>query len=90
MSREHPSVFISYSWDSEKHEDWVTVLATKLRENGVAATIDKFETQSRTVNLNRMMVEKIKIVIISCSFLLRTMLIKQILSRVELAMKRTC
>lgn len=60
MSREHPSVFISYSWESEKHEDWVTVLATKLRENGVAATIDKFETQSRTVNLNRMMVEKIK------------------------------
>jgi len=38
----------------------VAFLATKLRENGVDATIDKFETQSKTVNLNRMMVEKIK------------------------------
>ena len=60
MSKEHPSVFISYSWDSEEHENWVTFLAAKLRENGVDATIDKFETQSKTVNLNRMMVEKIK------------------------------
>lgn len=60
MLKEHPSVFISYSWDNEKHEDWVIVLAAKLRENGVVATIDKFETQSRTVNLNRMMVENIK------------------------------
>lgn len=32
MSKEHPSVFISYSWDSEEHENWVTVLAAKLRE----------------------------------------------------------
>ena len=60
MSKEHPSVFISYSWDSEEHENWVTFLAARLRENGVDATIDKFETQSKTVNLNRMMVEKIK------------------------------
>jgi len=60
MSKEHPSVFISYSWDSEEHENWVTFLAAKLRENGVDATIDKFETQSKTVNLNRMMIEKIK------------------------------
>ncbi len=60
MSKEHPSVFISYGWDSEEHENWVTVLAAKLRENGVDATIDKFETQSKTVNLNRMMIEKIK------------------------------
>jgi SEFIR domain. len=60
MSKDHPSVFISYSWDSEEHENWVTVLAAKLRENGVDATIDKFETQSKTVNLNRMMIEKIK------------------------------
>ena len=60
MKKEYPSVFISYSWDSEEHENWVALLAAKLRENGVDATIDKFETQSKTVNLNRMMVEKIK------------------------------
>ena len=33
MSKEHPSVFISYSWDSEEHENWVTFLAARLREN---------------------------------------------------------
>lgn len=60
MSEEHPTVFISYSWDSKEHENWVAFLAAKLRENGVDATIDKFETQSKTVNLNRMMIEKIK------------------------------
>jgi len=60
MRKEYPTVFISYSWDSEEHENWVVFLAAKLRENGVDATIDKFETQSKTVNLNRMMIEKIK------------------------------
>ncbi|MCG1012151.1 TIR domain-containing protein [Tepidanaerobacter sp. GT38] len=59
MRKEYPTVFISYSWDSEEHENWVAFLAAKLRENGVDATIDKFETQSKTVNLNRMMIEKI-------------------------------
>ena len=40
---EIPIVFISYSWDSPEHEDWVINLATKLRENGVDAILDKWD-----------------------------------------------
>ncbi|SIN64182.1 toll/interleukin-1 receptor domain-containing protein [Chitinophaga niabensis] len=38
-----PIVFISYSWDSPEHEDWILNLATKLRENGVDAILDKWD-----------------------------------------------
>jgi hypothetical protein len=38
-----PIVFISYSWDSPEHEDWVINLATKLCENGVDAILDKWD-----------------------------------------------
>jgi hypothetical protein len=38
-----PTVFISYSWDNKEHEDWVVKLATKLRENGVDAILDKWD-----------------------------------------------
>ena len=39
----HPSVFISYSWDSNEHCAWVKALAERLRENGVGALLDKWE-----------------------------------------------
>src|SRR5215470_9112860 len=38
-----PSVFISYSHDSEPHKRWVLKLTTDLRENGVDATLDQWE-----------------------------------------------
>jgi hypothetical protein len=38
-----PIVFISYSWDSQEHENWIINLATKLRENGVNAILDKWD-----------------------------------------------
>lgn len=38
-----PSVFISYSHDSEDHKAWVLRLATDLRERGVDATLDQWE-----------------------------------------------
>ncbi|HTG66348.1 MAG TPA: toll/interleukin-1 receptor domain-containing protein, partial [Flavobacterium sp.] len=38
-----PSVFISYSWDSQEHEDWIVNLATKLCDNGVNAILDKWD-----------------------------------------------
>jgi hypothetical protein len=38
-----PVVFVSYSWDSPEHEAWVVKLATKLRENGVDAILDKWD-----------------------------------------------
>jgi hypothetical protein len=39
-----PRVFISYSWDSPEHETRVSELAQWLREHGVEAWIDKWET----------------------------------------------
>jgi hypothetical protein len=38
-----PTVFISYSWDSQEHENWIVNLSTKLRDNGVNAILDKWD-----------------------------------------------
>lgn len=38
-----PSVFISYSHDSEEHKAWVLRLAVDLRERGVDATLDQWD-----------------------------------------------
>lgn len=54
------NVFISYSWDSNEHQEWVLYLANQLRKKGINAEADIFETQKGTVNLNKMMVEKIR------------------------------
>lgn len=40
---EHPKVFISYSWTSPEHEQFVLSLATALRENGVDCILDKWD-----------------------------------------------
>lgn len=40
---ESPSVFISYSHDSQQHKDWILKLATDLRSNGVDATLDQWD-----------------------------------------------
>ncbi len=37
-----PSVFVSYSHDSEGHKAWVLQLATRLRHNGVDAILDRW------------------------------------------------
>ena len=37
-----PSVFVSYSHDSDKHKEWVLQLATRLRSNGVDAILDRW------------------------------------------------
>ena len=37
-----PVVFLSYSWDSEPHKEWVLRLATDLRNNGVDAVVDRW------------------------------------------------
>ncbi len=36
-------VFISYSWTTSEHEEWVLELATRLRENGVDVKLDKWD-----------------------------------------------
>ena len=40
-----PSVFISYSWDSPSHRNWVRQFATDLRGAGVDAWLDQWEVQ---------------------------------------------
>lgn len=37
-----PRCFISYSWDSQPHREWVRKLAARLRESGVDAILDQF------------------------------------------------
>lgn len=46
IAEETPIVFVSYSWDSQEHETWILELATKLRENGVNAILDKWDLGS--------------------------------------------
>ena len=43
INEDNPIVFISYSWDSQEHEDWIVNLATKLCDNGVNAILDKWD-----------------------------------------------
>jgi hypothetical protein len=38
-----PKVFISYSWTSEDHREWVLQLATQLREHGVDTILDVWD-----------------------------------------------
>ncbi len=39
-------LFISYSWSSEVHQEWVLNLATELRDNGVDVIIDKWDLRA--------------------------------------------
>jgi hypothetical protein len=43
MENEKPKIFISYSWSSPEHEQWVLNLATELMEAGVDAVLDKWD-----------------------------------------------
>lgn len=43
MSQENPKLFISYSWSSPEHENWVFDLATELREAGIDVIFDKWD-----------------------------------------------
>ena len=40
-----PKAFISYSWDDTAHSEWVEQLATRLRSNGVAVTLDQWHAE---------------------------------------------
>jgi len=37
-----PRAFISYSWDSDEHRDWVRNLATRMRQDGVDLLLDQW------------------------------------------------
>ncbi|KLA35046.1 toll/interleukin-1 receptor domain-containing protein [Bacillus cereus] len=53
-------VFVSYSWDSEEHKQWILELVRKLRSEGYDANFDRGITSTSTVNLNQMMVEHMR------------------------------
>jgi hypothetical protein len=36
--------FVSYSWDDDQHKEWVSELATDLREDGVETILDQWHT----------------------------------------------
>jgi hypothetical protein len=40
--RETPKIFISYSWTTPQHEDWVITLAERLVSDGIDTVIDKW------------------------------------------------
>jgi DNA-binding winged helix-turn-helix (wHTH) protein len=42
VSTKIPRAFISYSWDSDEHKQWVCGLATKLRHDGVDVMLDQW------------------------------------------------
>lgn len=42
MSNDAPKLFISYSWSSPDHKQWVLELATQLREDGVDVILDRW------------------------------------------------
>jgi len=39
------TVFISYSWDSEEHKEWVLLLSKYLIENGVDVILDQYDLE---------------------------------------------
>lgn len=43
MTPANPKIFISYSWTSESHKEWVISLARELCENGVDVILDRWE-----------------------------------------------
>lgn len=45
MTLQQPKVFISYSWDSESHKEWVKRLTDSLIEKGVDAHLDQYDLE---------------------------------------------
>ena len=58
---DNPRLFISYSWSSPEHEQWVLKLSTELRENGVDVILDKWdlkEGQDADVFMEKMVADE--------------------------------
>ncbi len=65
-----PKVFILYSWSSLDHEDWVLILAKKLRRDGIDVILDKWDIgvgHDKYVFMEQMVTDKdvSKVIIIS-------------------------
>lgn len=46
-----PVVFISYSWDSQEHQDWVTKLADDLTNKGIYVLFDLYNPDGTPIDL---------------------------------------
>lgn len=60
MNKKHPTAFISYSWDTSDHSQWVFDLSNNLRKKGIDSKIDKTLVGQSTVNLPQMMISNIR------------------------------
>ena len=73
MTAKPPKLFISYSWTSPSHEEWVLSLATELRESGVDVILDKWdlkEGQDTYAFMEKMVTDpEIKKVVMICDYL---------------------
>ena len=71
-----PKIFISYSWSSPQHEQWVLDLAERLSVDGVIVILDKWdlkEGQDKHVFMEQMVNDKsIKKVLIICDKVYQT------------------
>ena len=43
MDAAQPKIFISYSWDTAAHKDWVKTLADRLLADGIDVTLDQYD-----------------------------------------------
>jgi hypothetical protein len=70
MAEIAPKLFVSYSWSSPEHEQWVVKLASELVENDVDVILDKWdlkEGQESTKFMERMVTDpQVTKVIIVC------------------------
>ncbi|MBS1702944.1 MAG: toll/interleukin-1 receptor domain-containing protein [Armatimonadetes bacterium] len=41
----NPTVFLSYSWDSDSHRQWVLGLAQRLEDHGIKVILDKSDAK---------------------------------------------
>ncbi|NVM38035.1 MAG: TIR domain-containing protein [Candidatus Lokiarchaeota archaeon] len=48
----NPTAFISYSWDSKKHREWVIRFAANLIKNGINVLIDEWDLKDYNDDLN--------------------------------------
>jgi hypothetical protein len=75
-STEQPKIFISYSWSTPQHEQWVLDLAERLSGDGIVVVLDKWdlkEGQDKHIFMEQMVHdETIKKVLVICDSVYQT------------------
>ena len=66
---EHPTVFISYSWEDDEHKKWVKELADSLLSAGIDATVDQYDLSlgDRLPQFMEQSISKVDYVLIICT-----------------------